>query len=177
MRRAGGSGSRVPPPSPVPLAPARRRGETAYRPLQQQARGPLELIDHDGLERLRHGHAFLLLRPAHVLRDQADHVAAEREERQHGERHLERRLHRAVPGPPRRRVRSAPQRHGVWQTPVRSGVRGGRRRPSRESQSSRIICGQTNVLWGGARRGRSREGCGNVNHPPTGYSVFILFRS
>lgn len=73
------------PPTPFPSAEADR----GYRSQRSSV-----LVDHHGLERLRRSHALVLLRFAHVLRDQTDHVAAERQERQDRQRHLKRRLHR-----------------------------------------------------------------------------------
>lgn len=88
------------------------RGHGASR--TQQSGPSVLLVDHHRFERLRHRRAVgrRLLQSAHVLRDQADHVAAERQERQDGQRHLKSRLHRAARG---RRVPEvcAPQRHGA----------------------------------------------------------------
>lgn len=84
-----------------PLAPAEAdRCGGGYGPLCR----PPVLVDDHGLERPRRRHqgGVAVLWPARVLCDQADHVTAERQERQHGQRHLERRLHRAAGGRSRR---------------------------------------------------------------------------
>lgn len=126
-------------PTPAPFAPTktnRGHGRTTYRVVQ---RPPL-LVDHDCLERLRNGHAVRLRRLTHVLRDQADHVAAERQKRQDRERHLESRLHRAASrrclG---RGVRPTLQGHGVWALPQLE-VRRRHRCHRRCIPSSWVIC-------------------------------------
>lgn len=97
------------PPVPFPSSVADR----GYRSQRSSV-----LVDHHGLERLRRRHAVVVLRFAHVLRDQTDHVAAERQERQNRQRHLKRRLHRTPRNSRRRRyplqrVGAPLQSHGV----------------------------------------------------------------
>jgi len=100
---------------PALLAPAEAdRGCWAGQTVQQAR--PFVPVDYHGLKRDRRRGAVTVVRlrrSAHVLRDQADHVTAERQKRQDGKRHLKGRLHRTATSRRMQNIRGSAQSHCV----------------------------------------------------------------